>query len=68
MNDAKHPVYLAKMQMKPHLLKQFPDLEWDAPTLTVLRSVLMKPEHLNYVPQLHERVSLEISRHTDRRE
>ncbi|HEX4946496.1 MAG TPA: aminotransferase class I/II-fold pyridoxal phosphate-dependent enzyme [Blastocatellia bacterium] len=56
MNDAKHPIYLAKMNAKPHLLKQFDDLIWDAPMLTVFRSVLMKPEHLSYVPQLHERV------------
>lgn len=56
MNDSKHPIYLAKMNAKPHLLKQFDDLVWDAPMLTIFRSVLMKPEHLRYVPQLHERV------------
>ncbi len=57
MNDAQHPVYLAKMQIKPHLLKKFPELVWDAPVLTAFRSVLMKPEHLAYVTTLHERVS-----------
>lgn len=67
MNDPQHPLYLAKLQMKPHLLNQFPELEWDAPTLTVFRTVLMKPEHLNYVPQLHERVLQELSRITDKR-
>ena len=56
MNDPQHPIYLAKMNAKPHLLKQFDDLIWDAPMLTVFRSVLMKPEHLRYVPQLHQRV------------
>lgn len=56
MDDIKHPIYLAKMNAKPHLLKQFDDLIWDAPMLTVFRSVLMKPEHLRYVPQLHQRV------------
>jgi glutamate/tyrosine decarboxylase-like PLP-dependent enzyme len=56
MNDAKHPIYLAKMNAKPHLLKPFEELIWDAPMLTVFRSVLMKPEHLRYVPQLHQRV------------
>jgi glutamate/tyrosine decarboxylase-like PLP-dependent enzyme len=56
MSDAKHPIYLAKMNAKPHLLKQFEDLIWDAPMLTVFRSVLMKPEHLAYVPQLHQRI------------
>jgi glutamate/tyrosine decarboxylase-like PLP-dependent enzyme len=57
MNDQEHPVYLAKMQIKPHLLKNFPELTWDAPVLTAFRSVLMKPEHLAYVTTLHERVS-----------
>lgn len=56
MNDPQHPIYLAKMNAKPHLLTEHPDLIWDAPVLTVFRSVLMKPEHLAYVPQLHQRV------------
>ncbi len=56
MNDATHPIYLAKMNAKPHLLQAFDDLIWDAPMLTVFRSVLMKPEHLAYVPELHKRV------------
>ncbi|HWQ33376.1 MAG TPA: aminotransferase class I/II-fold pyridoxal phosphate-dependent enzyme [Blastocatellia bacterium] len=61
MNDQEHPVYLAKMQIKPHLLKKFPELIWDAPVLTTFRSVLMKPEHLAYVTTLHERVSKTIN-------
>jgi hypothetical protein len=56
MNDPQHPIYLAKMNAKPHLLTPFDDLIWDAPMLTIFRSVLMKPEHLRYVPQLHQRV------------
>jgi glutamate/tyrosine decarboxylase-like PLP-dependent enzyme len=56
MNDAAHPLYLAKLNLKPRLVTQHAELIWDAPTLTVLRSVLMKPEHLAYVPVLHERV------------
>ncbi|HYE72912.1 MAG TPA: pyridoxal-dependent decarboxylase, partial [Blastocatellia bacterium] len=56
MNDAQDPVYLAKLQIKPHLLANFSELVWDAPMLTAFRSVLMKPEHLDYVPHLHERV------------
>jgi hypothetical protein len=50
MNDAAHPIYLAKLNLKPRLVVQHPELIWDAPALTVLRSVLMKPEHLAYVP------------------
>ena len=56
MNDAAQPVYLAKLNLKPRLVAQHPELIWDVPTLTVFRSVLMKPEHLAYVPVLHERV------------
>jgi glutamate/tyrosine decarboxylase-like PLP-dependent enzyme len=56
MNDREHPVYLAKLKLKPTMLARYRDLIWDEPTLTVLRSVLMKPEHLAYVPTLHWRV------------
>jgi hypothetical protein len=38
-------------------MSAFPDLIWDRPSLTALRSVLMKPEHLAAVPHLHERVT-----------
>ena len=31
-------------------------IEWDEPTVTVLRSVLMKPEHLAFVPRLQQAV------------
>lgn len=56
MNDSQDPVYLAKLQIKPHLLAKFSNLNWDGPMLTAFRSVLMKPEHLDYVPHLHSRV------------
>jgi glutamate/tyrosine decarboxylase-like PLP-dependent enzyme len=56
MNSNTDPVYLAKMFLKPQMLTRHSDLIWDAPTVTVLRSVLMKPEHLDYVPFLNERL------------
>jgi glutamate/tyrosine decarboxylase-like PLP-dependent enzyme len=56
MNDAEHPIYLAKFNAKPNLFAGHQDLVWDAPAATVFRSVLMKPEHLEYVPTLHERI------------
>ena len=62
MNDATHPVYLAKLIAKPNLLASHSDLIWDAPMMTVFRSVLMRPEQLEYVPVLHERVLDELSR------
>jgi glutamate/tyrosine decarboxylase-like PLP-dependent enzyme len=62
MNDAAHPVYLAKFNAKPNLLAQHSDLSWDAPLMTVFRSVLMRPEQLEYAPVLHERVLASLSR------
>ncbi len=56
MNDAEHPIYLAKFNAKPQLLVGHSDLIWDEPVMTVFRSVLMRPEQLDYVPVLHERV------------
>ena len=56
MHDAEHPIYLAKFNAKPSLLTEHKDLVWDEPAMTVFRSVLMRPEHLDYVPTLHERV------------
>ncbi|HEX2491647.1 MAG TPA: aminotransferase class I/II-fold pyridoxal phosphate-dependent enzyme, partial [Blastocatellia bacterium] len=56
MNDAAHPIYLAKFNAKPNLLAKHSELIWDAPLMTVFRSVLMRPEQLEYAPVLHERM------------
>jgi glutamate/tyrosine decarboxylase-like PLP-dependent enzyme len=57
MNDPDDPVYLAKLVVKPGQLgQQAAGIDWDAETMTVLRSVLMKPEHCAYVPHLHAAV------------
>jgi glutamate/tyrosine decarboxylase-like PLP-dependent enzyme len=61
MNDHAHPIYLAKFNAKPNLLAKHPDLIWDAPLMTVFRSVLMRPEQLEYARTLHERVLAEIA-------
>ncbi len=57
MNSKTDPVYLAKMNIKPALVKKYSELIWDQPTLTVLRSVLMKPEQLSYLPKLYTQIS-----------
>jgi glutamate/tyrosine decarboxylase-like PLP-dependent enzyme len=62
MNDAAHPIYLAKLIAKPNLLAGHSDLIWDAPLMTVFRSVLMRPEQLEYAPVLHEKVLSALSR------
>lgn len=51
---ASRAFYLAKLNVSPDRLPAHDDLVWDQPTVTVLRSVLMKPEHLDWVPHLHE--------------
>jgi glutamate/tyrosine decarboxylase-like PLP-dependent enzyme len=62
MNDAERPIYLAKFNAKPQLMVGHSDLIWDAPMMTVFRSVLMRPEQLEYAPVLRERVLAELSR------
>jgi glutamate/tyrosine decarboxylase-like PLP-dependent enzyme len=57
MNSPTDPVYLAKMILKPQMLTRHSDLAWDAPTVTVLRSVLMKPEHLQFAPKLYRQLA-----------
>jgi glutamate/tyrosine decarboxylase-like PLP-dependent enzyme len=57
MIDGPDAFFLAKFTLFPERMSAFPDLIWDRPSLTALRSVLMKPEHLAAVPHLHERVT-----------
>jgi glutamate/tyrosine decarboxylase-like PLP-dependent enzyme len=53
----ERPVYLAKLQIRPELIAgRYPQVTWDQPTMTVLRSCLMKPEHADRVPELHQAV------------
>jgi glutamate/tyrosine decarboxylase-like PLP-dependent enzyme len=47
--------YLAKLTVKHDQLTKWA-IARDAPTMTVLRSVLMKPEHLAFVPELFRRI------------
>ncbi len=54
MSRKSEPVYLAKMTLKKELLSAHADLIWDQPTMTVLRSVLMKPEHRTYASRLYD--------------
>ena len=55
MSDGDDPVCLATMSVSAELLGDA-GIEWDTPPATVLRSCLMKPEHVAEVPRLHERV------------
>jgi glutamate/tyrosine decarboxylase-like PLP-dependent enzyme len=61
MDDPDDPVFLAKFVATRELLeRRDARIEWDEPTVTVLRSVLMKPEHLAWVPRLHQAVTRQI--------
>jgi glutamate/tyrosine decarboxylase-like PLP-dependent enzyme len=57
MEDADDPVFLSTLYLgRDALAARHPGLEADADGARVLRSVLMKPEHEQAVPWLHERV------------
>jgi hypothetical protein len=60
MRDDPSAFFLAKLVMTRDQLdpERFAHLAWDQPTVTVLRSVLMKPEHAGFVPELHRRVTI----------
>jgi len=63
MTDADDPVFLAKLVVKPNQLgERASSIDWDTPTITVLRSVLMKPEHYDFVPRLHAAVERALQR------
>ena len=49
--------YLAKLRLeRADLASRWPEVVWDVDEVTVLRSVLMKPEHEAWWPILHARV------------
>ena len=57
MSETRSPLYLAKLNVKPPLASSVQGLKWDADRMVALRSVLMKPEHLDRVPFIHQRVA-----------
>lgn len=61
MHDPTEPLYLAKLVLPRALVEpRAPELHWDQPEITVLRSCLMKPEHEAAVPWLHARLEREL--------
>jgi glutamate/tyrosine decarboxylase-like PLP-dependent enzyme len=63
MEDPDDPVFLAVMTAGRDLFHgRAETIEWDVPALRVLRSVLMKPEHYDWVPRLHAAVERRLSR------
>lgn len=63
MNDAEQPIFLSLHRLSAEKLQaRFPHLEADRDEAAVLRSVLMKPEHEPYVPELHDQLE-SLARH-----
>ena len=57
MEDEENPLYLSKLRVKTTMLQaRYPDLDADAEWTTVLRSVLMKPEHADWIERIHATV------------
>jgi glutamate/tyrosine decarboxylase-like PLP-dependent enzyme len=58
MYRSDSPTYLAAFTVDSSVMTQkYPSFIPDAPTTKVLRSVLMKPEHEKYVPELFKNIS-----------
>ena len=59
MNDKKEGLHLSLFRMDSDFFKQhYPDIKVDSDDVTVLRSVLMKPEHHYFVPELMRRLHI----------
>ena len=59
MRSTPDAYFLAKLTMTENELPAslHPALIWDQPRVTVLRSVLMKPEHAAFAPELFRRIA-----------
>ncbi len=54
MHNPSHPLFLALLKAESaHLTKKF-NVTADQPTTTILRSVMMKPEHLRFIPTIFQ--------------
>lgn len=52
MHHSSHPLFLALLKIETSHLKEKYNVTTDQPTATILRSVMMKPEHLRFVPMM----------------
>ena len=61
-NDPEEPVYLATLRVSQSQIEEtHPEIVWDQPTVEVLRCVVMKPEHAEWIPS----IQAAIERHID---
>ncbi|MFB9925427.1 pyridoxal phosphate-dependent decarboxylase family protein [Amycolatopsis halotolerans] len=55
MADTENPLYLSTLRVDADAFAALhPEIERDSETVTILRSVLMKPEHEAWIPQLKQ--------------
>lgn len=55
-NHPNKPLYLAKLKVNKNLGNYSEEIIWDSENMTILRSCLMKPEHLAYVEEVFNRL------------
>ncbi len=57
MEHPTRPLYLATMNVESDMIKQqYSEFKTDVPVTKILRSVLMKPEHLDFVPSMFKQI------------
>lgn len=57
MEDKKEGFHLSLFKVSAdEFISRFPDYQSDGESVTILRSVLMKPEHLDFIPELVQRL------------
>lgn len=60
--DAAEPLYLAKLTVERRLLEQrAPEIHWDIDRVSVLRSVVMKPEHATWIPRFQQLLNAQLA-------
>lgn len=55
-NDPVKPLYLAKLKINKNIGDFKTNINWNTDTMTILRSCLMKPEHLDFVDEIMYRL------------
>lgn len=57
-NHTTKPLYLAKLKVNKNIGDYKDNINWNSDTMTILRSCLMKPEHLNFIDEIINRLEL----------
>ena len=61
-NDPDEPVYLATLRVnRAQIEVTYPEIVWDQPTVEVLRCVVMKPEHADWIHTIQAAIERHIN-------